>query len=396
MLGERLKQRMLYKHKRLISCAAALTVFFGMTAVFAPVSAADVSAKAAVLIEASSGDVVFEKNADIRLPMASTTKIMTAVAALENHSPDAVVTVNEKACGVEGSSVYLKPGEKLTMEELLYALLLESANDAAAAIAYEVSGDIPSFAALMNETAAKIGLTDSHFMNPHGLDCEGHYTTAHDLAKLTAYALQNEKFREIVSTYKHNIPYPGEESGGVRVLLNHNKLLKLCDDVIGVKTGFTKKSGRCLVSAAERDGVCLIAVTLNAPDDWNDHRTMLELGFSEYSSALLADKGQFRVTIPAVGASGENGITAENRDVLRVTVKKGDVITNRIDAPHIILTPVCEGDEVGRVVFFKNGAEIGSVPLYSAENTEIIYDKRKAKQQRMNDNANSQTAEVRE
>ena len=238
-----------------------------------------VSAYAAVLYEPVSGTVLFEKNSREVLPVASTTKIMTALVALENGDCDKKISVSPKACGIEGSCIYLTAGEKLTLEDLLYALMLESANDAAAAIAYEISGGIDEFAALMNKKAVELGLSDTHFTNPHGLDNEAHYTTASDLAKLTAHAMKNDRFRKIVSTYKYQIPMNGD---GVRVLLNHNKLLKLSQDVIGVKTGFTKRSGRCLVSAAERDGVAVIAVTLNAPDDWNAPRSMLWLGFAEY------------------------------------------------------------------------------------------------------------------
>lgn len=359
--------------KKLKKTAALLS---GLCMIFfcaAETKAVDVSAQASVLIEAESGDIIYEKNAHERLPMASTTKIMTAVVALENGDLNKEISVSPNACGVEGSSIYLSENERLTLEELLYALLLESANDAAAAIAYEIAGGIEEFACLMNDTAEKLGLEDTHFTNPHGLDNENHYTTAADLAKLTAYALKNEKFREIVSTYKHQIPLRGDE--GIRVLLNHNKLLKLSDDAIGVKTGFTKKSGRCLVSAAERDGVCVIAVTLNAPDDWNDHLALYELGFSMYKSVLLAKKGQFSVQIPCSGA--ENGcITAENRDELRLCLKNGDEITHTIEAERMLFSPISEGDEVGRVVFRMGGKVIGEVALYSAQTVEEIPDER--------------------
>ena len=244
-----------------------------------------VSAESAVLIEAQSGNVIYSKNTDQRLPMASTTKIITALTALSQAHPDTVITANADAVGVEGSSIYLVEGEALTLEQLLYALLLESANDAAVAIAIGVSGSVEAFAEQMNLLADVLGLQDTHFVNPHGLDHEDHYTTASELAKLTRYALQNELIREIVGTRKTTIPHPGEV--GTRLLVNHNKLLRLYEDCIGVKTGFTKRSGRCLVSAAERDGVTLIAVTLNAPNDWNDHTAMLDYGFAKYESVLL-------------------------------------------------------------------------------------------------------------
>lgn len=357
--------------KRSIRIFALLLALAAVLAI--GVSAIDVSARSAVLIEAESGDVIFEKNANDRMSMASTTKIMTALVALEHGRLDKEVTVAEGACGVEGSSIYLTAGEVLTLEDLLYAVMLESANDAAAAVAYEIAGGIEPFADMMNETAAKIGLENTHFTNPHGLDHEEHYTTAADLARLTAYALKNEDFRTIVSTYKRQIPLRGDE--GVRVLVNHNKLLRLSDDVIGVKTGFTKHSGRCLVSAAERDGVCVIAVTLNAPDDWNDHLTMLESGLAEYESYTLAEAGEFTVELPCVGA--ENGyVMLQNRDSLSVTIKRGLEITHEIVADRLLFPPVEEGDLLGKVIFYRGVEEIGNVPLYATSTVGIPEDTR--------------------
>lgn len=332
-----------------------------------------VSAQSAILIELTSGDVIYEKNAYVRLPMASTTKIMTAITALENADTSKKIKVSEKACGVEGSSIYLKAGEELTLEELLYALMLESANDAAAAIAVGISGSIDSFAELMNKTAAKIGLEDSHFTNPHGLDDDAHYTTAADLAKLTAYALGNNEFRKIVSTYKTQIPM--NNGNGVRVLVNHNKLLRLSDDIIGVKTGFTKHSGRCLVSAAERDGVCVIAVTLNAPDDWRDHQAMIEEGFSQFSSVTVAEEGEIEVKIPCTGVA-DGYVTAVNKESLTLCLRKGSEYEQVIEAERLIIPPIAEGDILGRAVFYSNGTEIGEIPLYSADTVDEIDDTR--------------------
>lgn len=342
------------------------------------VNGTDVSARSAVLIEADSGDVIYEKHANERMSMASTTKIMTALVAIENGDLSKEVTVAPEACGIEGSSIYLKEGEVLTLEELIYAVMLESANDAAAAVAYEIAGGIEPFAEMMNETAERIGLGNTHFTNPHGLDEAEHYTTALDLANLAAYALQNEQFRTIVSTYRKQIPLNGDE--GTRVLINHNKLLKLSDDVIGVKTGFTKHSGRCLVSAAERDGVCVIAVTLNAPDDWNDHLALHELGFAEYESYTLAEPGEFTVEIPCTGADG-GIVMLQNRDGLSLTMKSGKEITREIVCDRLLFPPIEMGEELGRVKFYCDGEEIGCVPLYStvevteAEPKPHFYDK---------------------
>ena len=236
------------------------------------------SASSAILCHVSSGSVLYEKNADQRRPIASTTKIMTALTVLRRGGDlDRPFAIPPEACGIEGTSVYLKPGETLSIRDLLYALLLQSANDAATALALLCSGSIPAFADEMNRIAEQLGLRNTHFVNPHGLDHPEHYSTARDLALIAAAAFEDVNFREMVSTRRYSIPAP---DGGRRFLTNHNKLLSRYPDCVGVKTGFTKKSGRCLVSAAERDGVLLIFVTLNDPNDWNDHTLLLDYGFS--------------------------------------------------------------------------------------------------------------------
>ncbi len=239
---------------------------------FVPVSAADISlsAASAVLIESDSGRIVFEKNSSSSRPMASTTKIMTAICAIENCNTNIPVTIDERAVGIEGSSVYLKNGELITVKELLFALMLNSGNDAAAAIAIAVSGSVEDFALLMNNTAKRIGAFNTNFTNPSGLYDDAHFTTAGDLAKIAAYAMKNPLFRHIVGTKTQKISAPE----GSRYLKNHNRLLSELDGCIGVKTGYTKKCGRCLVSACIVGDREYIAVTLNAPDDWNDHRAM--------------------------------------------------------------------------------------------------------------------------
>ncbi len=313
-----------------------------------PALSVSVSAESAVLINAENGEIYFEKNAYSRLPMASTTKIMTALVALENSEPDDAVFVDARAVGVEGSSVYLTEGELLTMEELLYALLLSSANDAAAAIAYEIGGSIEEFAEMMNIKAEELGLHDTHFENPHGLDSEAHYTTARDLAFLTAEALKNETFARIVSTYKTTIPC----NGGSRYLINHNKLLKSYDGAVGVKTGFTKKSGRCLVSAAERDGLTLIAVTIKAPDDWNDHKAMLDCGFSAYHKIKAVGRGDYILNLPVSGGK-EQSVLCTNATEISATLPssvKAEQCVLEAEADHLLTAPVKKGEAVGRLI----------------------------------------------
>ena len=350
---------------------AVLAIFLWLVGCPRAVYAApSLSARAAVLMEASTGQVLMESAAHERLPMASTTKIMTALVALEHADLSQPVQISEKAVGVEGSSVYLKAGEILTMEQLLCALMLESANDAAAAIAIEIAGDIESFADLMNETAQRIGLTDTHFTNPHGLDNAEHYSSAYDLAMLARYALQNPDFARIVSTYKTSIPLGGDE--GIRVLINHNKMLKYYDGTIGVKTGYTKRCGRCLVSAATRDGVTMIAVTLSAPDDWRDHTAMLDYGFSLYECAELAQPGQIRCALSCLGSTTEY-VSASNRDgVSLILPREHGEITHVIEANRYLCAPVKSGDTVGEIVFFCDGTEIARTPLYAEEDADAL------------------------
>lgn len=194
-----------------------------------------VSAKSAVLIDTKTGSVLYEKNARQKLPMASTTKIMTAICALEAGNLDETFEIHPSAVGVEGSSIYLAHGETMTLRDLVYGLMLNSGNDAAVAIAMQVSGSVEAFAALMNDTAAKIGVQDTQFQNPNGLDDPQHYTTAYDLAQITRYGMQIPAFTEIVSTKTKRIPWQNKENG--RLLSNHNKMLSLYEGADGVKTG---------------------------------------------------------------------------------------------------------------------------------------------------------------
>lgn len=324
-------------------------------------SALSVSAKSAVLYDAGGAGVLWEKNAHERLPMASTTKIMTALVALENLPLDTVVSIPAAAVGVEGSSVYLCEGEKQTLEALLFALMLESANDAATAIAIAVAGSVEAFAQLMNRRAESMGLHDTHFVNPHGLDDPEHYTTACDLAVITAEALKNPDFRRIAGTYRTSMPLG--DTPGARLLINHNRLLRSYPGAIGGKTGFTKKSGRCLVSAAERDGLRLVAVTLSAPDDWSDHEHMLDYGFDSYESLCLADAGELEYAISVSGGE-QNTVLASNPCDVRVTLprERGE-ITVSTELSRIAEAPVQRGDTLGRVVWECDGKEIASADI---------------------------------
>lgn len=241
-----------------------------------------ISAKSAVLMDCATGRLLYEKNSEQKSLIASTTKIMTAILVCERTNVLDRVKIPKEAVGIEGSSLYLREGEILTIQELLYGMMLHSGNDAAVALAIYCGGTVEGFAQMMNDKARSIGMTNSHFENPHGLDSENHYSTAHDLAILSRYAMQNPIFAEIVSTKTVKI--------GQRQLRNHNKLLWFLDGADGVKTGYTKAAGRILVSSACRDGRRLVAVTISAPNDWQDHISLLDNGFHQYTQQCIVRK----------------------------------------------------------------------------------------------------------
>jgi|GEM_PF-736703 len=238
-----------------------------------------------VLIEATTKRVLFGENEDVKLYPASTTKVLTALCVLNNLPLDRVIEVPKIAEGVEGSSIYLKAGQRITVEDLLFGLMLRSGNDAAVTLAVETSGSIEDFAVLMNETAKKCGAKNSNFVNPHGLQDENHYTTAYDLALITAKAYENEDFVRIVSSKLKKIKIDDSEV----VIANKNKMLKTYDGSNGVKTGFTKSSGRCLISGAKRDGMQLVSVVLNCSDMWNESVRMLDFGFDNFEMTSIED-----------------------------------------------------------------------------------------------------------
>ncbi len=267
---------------------AAVSLIGCLTAV---TEAVEVSAAAAVLMDADSGRLLYEKNGEKRMLIASTTKLMTALVALEQGGLQQEITVTSGHMA-EGSSMYLRPGEKLTLETLLYGLLLCSGNDAALAVTECMGGAVP-FVARMNEKAAELGMENTHFANPNGLDDEAHYSTAEDMAKLAAAAMDDPVLRRVASTRTARI--------GGRTLTNHNKLLSRVEGCVGLKTGYTRAAGRTLVSCAERDGVRLVAVTLQDGDDWNDHASLYEQGFRVLRPVKAVERGLRLAAERAVG-----------------------------------------------------------------------------------------------
>lgn len=306
-------------------------------------------AQAASLIDVTSGRILYSSHGDDELPIASLTKIMTAIVAIEHGKPGSTVKVSRKAYGKEGSSIYLHLGEEMTLENMLYGLMLRSGNDAATAIAEHVGGSEEGFVYLMNEKVKMLGLEHTQFQNPHGLDAKGHYSSANDLAKLTAYALHNPLFKEIVRTPSKKAPNP-YDPWDYR-WDNKNKMLRLYEGADGVKTGYTKVAKRCLVSSATRNGQQLVAVTINDGDDWNDHRKLLDYGFAQFPLTSLIKEGQPLDNGMIAGAGFSYPLASEEagKVEMRLSIKgaRNDAFGYRGDI---------------RIALGKT--EIGSVPVY--------------------------------
>lgn len=337
-----------------------------ITAAYVWAEGVSTSAVSAVLIEAETGTVIYEKNADEKRAMASTTKIMTAILTIEAGDLDREFTVDSYAIRVEGTSMGLREGDRVSRRDLLYGILLPSGNDAANAAAVSVSGSIGSFVELMNEKAAELGLASTHFVTPSGLDADGHCTTARDLAALTAYAMKNETFREVVSCPSARVEFGNPPY--MRTLYNSNKMLQRYEGAVGVKTGFTDNARRCLVSAAERDGVTLIAVTLNAPDDWNDHTKMLDYGFSKVHSYPLELSCTEKVAVAGTGQSVE--VYAEDEDIALLQSQR-EKLTRRVMLPQFVYGSVRQGDELGCIEFSIGETVVKTCPLYAKSSVTV-------------------------
>lgn len=320
-----------------------------------------VSAKAAILMHADSGRVLYEKNADEHMLIASTTKIMTAIVVLEHCELDDLVEVDSRSAGIEGSSMYLKAGESYTVEDLLYGLLLVSGNDAASALALHVADSMEEFAELMNAKAAELGMTESSFKNAHGLDEEGHYSTARDMAKLAAYCMGNEDFARIAGTVSHTV--------GEQTLVNHNRLLREYDGCLGLKTGYTMAAGRTLVTCAERDGARYVCVTLNDPDDWDDHKALYDWAFANYSFAEVIPAG-LSYEVPLISGA-EMTAPAETEGTAYALIQNGESYDMELELPAFAFAPISEGERAGRAVACSDGQEIASVRIVYSEDVEV-------------------------
>ena len=355
--------------RRFISYFLVILVFFSTALVAYAAEPAGGYARSAVVIDAATGKVLYEQNAYERLDMASTTKIMTGICGIEYGDLDSEITISNHAAGVEGSSMYLEAGEKISLYDVICGLMLVSGNDAATAVAEAVSGSEGGFVLLMNQKAHEIGAFNTCFQNPHGLSEEGHYTTAYDLAKITAYALKNPVFAEIVSQKSMTAE---SISGKRRQLVNHNKLLKLYDGCIGVKTGFTKAAGRCLVSAAQRDGLKLICVTLNDGNDWNDHIAMFDKGFLSYTARPLTEKGKTLAKAKVLGGTEKKvSLIAENNETIAVKNGENPKISISVDENIELEAPIKKGEVCAKADVLEDGEKVGEINLVAAEDVPL-------------------------
>lgn len=320
-----------------------------------------ISARNAIVVDCATSRVLYESRADAQSLIASTTKIMTALVVCERCNVLDRMRIPKEAVGIEGSSMYLREGEILTIQELLYGMMLHSGNDAATALAIYCGGTIEGFAQLMNDKARALGLQNTHFENPHGLDGAAHYSTARDLAILASYAMDNPVFSQIVSTKTIR--------AGDRYLRNHNKLLWQLDGADGVKTGYTKAAGRILVSSATRNGRRLVAVTIAAPDDWQDHTTLLENGFADFAVRTIVNSGDTlgKIEIAGGNAGLVNLIAAED---FSFAMTKDEIPQIRLPEPGFVYAPVSVGQKAGIASVYLQDRCIGRIPLIYGQTIE--------------------------
>lgn len=348
---------------------SAVSVFLCAFSLENKTYAVSTSASAAILYCSDNGEILYEKNPHEKRAIASITKIMTAIIALEYASVNNKEVKFTSEMSAIGSSMYLKEGEILTLTELTKGMMMVSGNDAANAVAISVAGSKEKFADLMNQKARQIGMKDTHFVTPSGLDDENHYSTAYDMALLCSYAMDNEQFRNIVSQKSIKVSYVYPENK-TQICTNHNRLLSLYDDCVGIKTGFTEKAGRTLTSAAERDGIRLIAVTLNDGNDWADHSALYDYGFSLVERVQLSTKYK-SIELSVVG-SEQNSVTVVPYSQAEATVMKNDIskIEEKIYLPRFVYAPVKKGSTVGKIVYTLNKKVISETKLIASSDVQ--------------------------
>lgn len=318
-------------------------------------SAVDTKASCAILMDADSGRILYAQNIHEQRLIASITKLMTALVAAEQTADlDEEFTVPPECVGIEGSSIYLQTNEKVTMRGLLYGLLLQSGNDAAAAIACRVAGDVDSFAKLMNQRAQELGMQNSHFTNPSGLNDDGHYSTAYDMALLACVCLENEVVAEICAAKSATI--------GTRTFVNHNKLLYRYEGCVGMKTGYTELAGRTLVSAARRNGQTLICVTLNDRDDWNDHEALFDYGFAQYPNRVLCTQGENFGAVPVTGSLLPS-LPVIAAETVRYPLREEETLKLTVEIAHGLQAPVAKEMSVGWAIWSLDGETVAETEL---------------------------------
>lgn len=354
--------------KRFIAVSAAVGCILSVDIQAVYAEDIEVSAKAAVVVSADTGEIIYSKNSGEKLPMASTTKIMSALLCLESGDLYEPFTVDTDAIRVEGSSMGLQEGDTVTKYALACGMLLPSGNDGANAAAVKIAGSLEGFAELMNDRAQKLGLTKTYFVTPSGLEGEGHGSSAEDMAILAAEALKNDLFREICSSQTMKLEYGNPPY--TRWLKNTNKLLSMYDGTYGVKTGFTDEAGRCLVSACEREGKRLICVTLNAPDDWNDHMKLYDNCFKKVKTQELCVPCEMYVNL--AGSQKDILPVTVGEELADFTVYNADTadFTYTVAAPPFVYAPVKTGDKAAELIVSDNGRELKRIPLYAAEDAE--------------------------
>ena len=320
-----------------------------------------VSAKSAILLDCTTGRVLYGRNINQQSLIASTTKIMTALIVCEQCNVLDRMRVPKEAVGIEGSSMYLQEGEVLTIQELLYGMMLHSGNDAAVALAIYCGGTVENFVALMNDKARILGLCNTHFENPNGLDGAAHYSTAEDLGALADYAMSNPIFEKIVSTKSIKI--------GQRNLKNHNKLLWMLDGADGIKTGYTRAAGRILVSSATRDGRRLVAVTINAPNDWQDHLQLFEEGFSQYKTSTIVEKNDI-LGVSEIAGGTCDAVTLIAKESFDYALHDDEFVEIILPSPGFVYAPVAVGQDAGYAQVYLDNQQIGFVPLVYGETIE--------------------------
>ena len=324
----------------------------------------DTSAKAAVLIERSTGNILLCANEHTPLPMASTTKVMTALMALELGNMEDIVTVGRNAYGVPGTSIYLSEGERISLRDLLYGLLMASGNDAAVAIAEHIGGDVDTFCRMMTERAAELGCQHTVFINPNGLPAQGHQTTAYDLALIAREAMNHPLFREIVSTKRASIPWEGRSYH--RILNNKNRLLTDYEGATGIKTGYTKAAGRCLVFGAKRDGLEVIGVVLCCGDWFDEAARLMDLGFAKYDFFTAFAKGEAVRQVPVVDGVAQT-VSVLAGEPLAAPLPKGYLPALVLDLPENLPAGLTAGQEVGTAQLVLEGKVLRSVPLVAGD-----------------------------